>query len=198
MKIIKLSKENKYSKEMEDWYIKRTNNHIELVRKYCQKIIDSFPEFKDLKNRMKVHDDSKFENIEKEPYVFITWKYKCQDEGWDFEDCNPPEDIDDLMHEATLHHILNNSHHPEFHLSEEEKEGDILNKNNRDKPPEKTLDISNMPDLDIAEMCADWCAVSEEKGNTPKSWADSNIGVRWDFTGKQEKLIYNILDEIWE
>jgi hypothetical protein len=144
-----------------------------------------------------VHDQSKFENPEKDPYVFITWKYKCKDEGWDFEECNPPKDIDDQMFEATYHHCINNSHHPEFHSPDKNIEN-LFNKENRDKPPKKIVDATKMPDLDISEMCADWSGVSDERGGDPRKWAKDNIGVRWKFTKEQEGLIYKILDKIWE
>jgi len=197
MKIIKLAKKD-VRKEMDEWYEKRTRNHIDLVGKYCRRIADKFEEFEELRERLKVHDDSKFEEPEKEAYVFISWKYKCQDDGRDFQECNPPENIDELMNEATKHHILFNSHHPEFHLSEEDKKGDILNEGNRDKPPEKALEVQAIPRLDVAEMVADWVSVSEEKGNTPKSWADKNVNVRWNFTDEQKDLIYELIDATWE
>jgi len=47
--------------------------------------------------------------------------------------------------------------------------------------------------------CADWAAMSEEKGtNTPQGWAGKNINKRWKFTKDQEYLIYDILDNIWD
>ena len=54
-----------------------------------------------------------------------------------------------------------------------------------------------MPLLYIAEMVADWMAMSEEKNTCPYEWADKNIGVRWNFTDKQKEFIYNILDKCW-
>ena len=59
------------------------------------------------------------------------------------------------------------------------------------------VDASEMTRLDIAEMVCDWCAVSEERGNTPKSWADKNVNVRWEFTDEQKDLIYELIDGIW-
>tara|TARA_R110000824_G_scaffold12226_8_gene53692 strand:- start:6834 stop:7424 length:591 start_codon:yes stop_codon:yes gene_type:complete len=181
-------------KKMEAWYIKRTKNHVSLVQKYCKIAAKEFEEFEELLERLTVHDDSKFEEPEMSPYVFITWKYKCQDDdSLTFEDCNPPEDIDDLMHEATSHHITTNSHHPEFHAP-----NFSLNKEDRDAVPDKMVDATSMPRLDVAEMVCDWCSVSEERGNTPKSWADMNVNKRWKFTKEQEDLIYEIIDTIWE
>ncbi len=40
-------------------------------------------------------------------------------------------------------------------------------------------------------------AMSEEKGGTPKNWADKNVNVRWKFTDKQKDLIYELIEKIW-
>ena len=170
----------------------RMDKHIGLVNKYVNIIVDAFPEFNNLTERVKVHDDSKFKFPELEPYVYITWSYKCKDDGVEFE---IPDGMSDKMAEATTHHVLNNRHHPEFHSGED---SDIINTTDRDSPVrDKIIDATSMPDIDIAEMCADWCAVSEERGNTPQEWAKSNIGVRWEFNDHQTSLIYDILDTLW-
>ena len=54
-----------------------------------------------------------------------------------------------------------------------------------------------MPDEYIAEMVADWCSVSLERNNSPKDWADSNLGIRWKFNPRQTKLIYDLIEAIW-
>lgn len=201
MRIIRLNEKTKENDcfgattEMIEWYEKRTKKHIQLVAKYCKKLAEQDESFQELIKRSKTHDDSKFEEPERSAYVWTTWKYKCKDDGKDFNDFNPPEDIDDLMNAATLHHVISNSHHPEYHSPDQEN---VINKKNRDKPPEKTVDATKMPKMDIAEMCCDWCAVSEEKGNSPFTWADNNVGKRWNFTEDQTELIYNILDKLWE
>lgn len=180
-------------KDMESWYEERTRKHIAMVSKYCKKLANHDGKYSELIERSKIHDKSKFEEPEKTPYVYITWKYKCKDDGMDFEDCDPPEDMDDKMFEATLHHIKNNRHHPEYHT-----EKVSLNQEDRDKPPDEMVDGTKMNDIDIAEMCCDWCAVSQEKGGTPQSWADKNVNVRWEFTERQKDLIYHLLDVLWE
>jgi hypothetical protein len=178
-------------KEMYDWFEKRTNKHIDSVRKYCKKIADyDNDRFKGIIERGKIHDDSKFNASEYEPYVYTTWKYKCEKDGKEFE---APEEMEDKMYEATEHHVKNNKHHPESHSSQKE----VINKNDRDKPPENAVDASKMSELDIAEMCADWMAVSEERGTSPKTWADDNIGKRWKFTNEHEDLIYELIKEIF-
>jgi len=176
------------TKEMGERFEKRTRRHIDLVQKYAKKIEKLFPELKGLVDQAKKHDASKYESPEYEPYVYITWRYKRKEEdGKDFE---IPKEIDD--HIATFHHVTHNSHHPEFH--DPEVKEDSINPKDRHKPPEKIVNATNMPDLDIAEMVADWCAMSEEKSSDPLVWADQNVGKRWKFSKKQKDLIYKLIN----
>jgi len=172
------------TKEMKDWFQKRTKLHIDLVQKYCRKIhkydAERFPK---IIERGKAHDQSKLEDPELEPYIFVTWKHKCKDDDKKFD---PPKDLSDRMNKATEHHITSNSHHPEFHCDKEDLE------------KSSGRDATKMSDEDIAEMVADWCAMSEEKGNTPKSWADQNVNKKWIFTDDQTDLIYELIDAIWD
>lgn len=177
--------------EMKTFFNTRTNNHINLVQKYAQKIADTNPELVRVVQQASKHDASKYEDPEHTPYLYITWKYKCADEGKDFE---IPKYID--HNGATLHHIKSNRHHPEYHdLGSNDKS---LNSENRDDIPERPTDASKMNDVDIAEMVADWSAMSEEKGGSPREWADKNVNKRWNFTGEQKKLIYKLIDDIWD
>ena len=190
----KAKEEDPEYQKMKDFFDKRTNKHIERVQKYCEKIEEFDSEiFMGLIDQAKDHDASKFKDPEIEPYIYVTWGYKCKDDGVDFD---PPEGMDDKMNEATTYHVLHNSHHPEYHAGED---SEVINKEDRDSPVrDKIIDGTKMPDLDIGEMCADWCSVSEEKGNNPEEWAKKNIGTRWKFNKDQEDLIYELIDEIWE
>jgi len=190
MRIVKIASDDK--KAMKDWFEKRTKKHIERVQKFCKKIVDYDDKYEELIERGEVHDQSKFEDPEIDPYIYISWKYKCQDDGVDWE---PPEGLDDKMNKATEHHVKNNRHHPECHC---EKEVDLINRKDRDKPPEEMIDATKMPKLDVAEMVADWCSMSDEKGGNPKDWADKNVNIRWKFNKGQEELIYELIDAIWE
>ena len=58
--------------------------------------------FGDLIERGKIHDQSKLSNPERDPYIFITWQYKCKDDGVDF-DISP--EMEDEMNQATQHHV---------------------------------------------------------------------------------------------
>jgi hypothetical protein len=141
-----------------------------------------------LVKQAKEHDASKFKEPELTPYKHITWSYKMKDEGESFE---VSDELRARMTAATIHHVKNNKHHPEYHSP---VEVDLINREDRDKPPEKIVDAMAMPDEDIAEMCADWLAMAEEKGTSAKSWADKNVNIRWKFTDKQKALIYHLLE----
>ena len=175
----------KINREMIDWYHLRTNNHINCVRRNCEHLAGKYPDIgEELVKAGEVHDGSKFEDPEYSSYILITWRYKCADEGKEFE---IPGTIDK---DATFHHIKHNKHHPEYWS---DCGNDVLNSANRDKPSTTMVDGSGMSDVAIAEMCCDWHAVSLERGNTAKDWADSNINVRWAFTDDQISKIYEYL-----
>jgi len=195
MKIVKLANDMKDVKDwdkMVDWFEKRTNNHIKLVQKYCELVADYDPVFEELIERGEVHDASKFEEPEMTPYVWTTWQYKCKDDGIKLE---IPEDIKEKMNAATFHHVKHNKHHPENHT---EQSKDILNREDRDKPPSEIIDATKMEDIDIGELVCDWMAMAEEKGTNPKDWADKNVNIRWKFTNKQKDLIYDLIKNIWK
>lgn len=179
-------------KKMKAHFEKRTKRHIQLTQKYCKLINDKVKGFEGIVERGEIHDQSKYKKPEMDPYIWLTWDYKCKDDG---VKCQMPKGMKDKIHEATKHHIVSNAHHPEYH--DDSKTDAFLNRDDRDKPPKKMVNGTKMSDLDIAEMVADWCAMSEERGNTPRAWANQNINVRWKFTPEQEKLIYRIIKAIW-
>lgn len=180
------------NKQMIDWFNIRTKNHIDLVKKYCKKLYDFDPSFyKELLERGKTHDNSKLVEPELTPYIYVTWRYYCKDNGIPFE---VSEETEKSMHEATEHHVHSNSHHPEFFDM-----NSSINNEDRDAPSKSITNATSMNEIDLAEMCCDWCAMSEEKGeNGPFDWADRNINKRWKFTDDQVDYIYTILDFLWE
>jgi len=190
MKIYKLAKSDEHD-EMLAWFKKRTEMHIGFVKKYCKKIEEYDNRFKGLLEQANDHDASKFEDPEIDPYVYVTWEYYCKEHNREFK---APEGTKDEMNKATQHHVKNNKHHPEYYS---DKEIGLINRQDRDKPPEEIVDATKMPDMDLAEMCADWCAVSEEKNTQPKTWADKNINIRWKFTDDQKDLIYELIEAVF-
>ncbi len=178
------------TEEMQKHFEARTARHIGLVQKYCKRLAEAFPDLDGLLYKGSVHDSSKFEDPELLPYIWLTWRYKCKDDGIP---CVLPEGMEDKINEATEHHIQNNAHHPEFH----QPQTDTVNESDRDAPPDDPTDATSMPRLDIAECVADWCAMSEERGNTPREWADKNINIRWLFDSQQVSWIYEMIDAVW-
>lgn len=182
MKIIETKKYIKIAetqKEKKDFFNKRTNKHIDRVQNAAKKIVDKYNEYKELLEQVEDHDASKFEEPEMTPYIELTW-LKKQDQGDD-----GGKDIEN----ATLHHIKNNKHHPEYH----NKEKANIDSTNRDKSIE-CISTRNMDDVSIAEMVADWQAMAEELGtNTSREWYDDVKNVRWSFSKKQEELIDKFL-----
>jgi hypothetical protein len=191
---MKLSRENHNPEnydEMKAFFKKRTDMHVGLVQKYCRKIEDYDPErFKGLCDQAKYHDKSKYEDPEIEPYIYVTWSYRCKDKGEKFE---VPDEIDKAMNEATQHHVISNKHHPEYYCG---KKVGLINRKDRDKPPSEIVDATSMPVVSIAEMVGDWLAMSEEKGTSCKGWADKNVNIRWKFDDDQKDLIYELIDKI--
>lgn len=175
--------------EMEDWFTLRTRKHIALVQKWAKFIEYVDPQFAGLYNRTLVHDQSKFEEPEHTPYIYITWDYKCKADKIPY---TMPADMKEKGNEATYHHVKNNTHHPEFFDPTTTLE-ETLNQGNRDGLPTKMVNATAMAPMDIAEMCADWLAVSEERGTKARDWANNNVNKRWKFNDDQVALIYRLI-----
>lgn len=166
--------------EMEAWFEKRTAKHISLVQKYAKKIEGYGKDrFVGLVENTKVHDDSKYNDPERKPYIRLSWKHKSDN----YKSYKTPGHIADKeIDAATLHHIRNNEHHPEYW--------------DKQDPAPKVIDATKMSDVYIAEMVADWLAMAEELDNSAKDWADKKVNVRWNFTKEQKKLIYELIEVV--
>lgn len=183
--------------EKEQFFVDRTNKHIQLVQDAAAKIVEAYPEFDKLLKQVETHDQSKLEEPERIPYIEITWRHKLENEKGEYDPYNgkgyqtPGKLEKEEENVATIHHITTNSHHPEYHL--EDKSDANINKDDRDKS-DKCVDAFLMPPSDIVEMIADWQAMSEElKTNTSREWFDKQKDVRWHFTEEQEELIDKLL-----
>jgi hypothetical protein len=177
--------------EMETWFEERTNRHINLVKKYAKLVEEYDPEtFKGLTKQVENHDELKFKEPERTPYIKLTWQHKSDN----YKGYKTPGTIDNKeINKATLHHILNSDHHPEFWQAK--KEG-LLNTNDRDEIPKEIVDATKMPDINVAEMCCDWLAMSHELGTSVKDWADKTVNKRWKFTNHQKDFIYDLINNI--
>jgi hypothetical protein len=185
--------------EQVKYFEDRTHLHIELVQKYAKMIGEAIPELAGVIQQASHHDDSKLEEPERTPYINITWRHKKEKEvgahnpikgqGYQTPGMLAKEDEND----AALHHITTNSHHPEAHCK-----GEQNTDNSRSTGKNiKCLNVEAMPDIDIAEMVADWAAMSEElKKNTVREWFDTQKDKRWHFSPHQEELIDKLLNVI--
>ena len=155
------------TQDMVDFYHRRTAKHINFVDQNLQRLKYAFSDLEtDVIDRLGLdHDASKYSDCERDGYILITEKYK--DDHKKYFSKNQEQ----LMADAWNHHKLKNRHHPEHHSN-----------------------IEDMNKYDLAEMVADWAAISQEKNTSLKDWADQNIGKRFKFNKEQTKLIYKYLD----
>jgi hypothetical protein len=157
--------------DMFKFYEKRTKEHIDRVIKYGKNLSKKHPEIKGIVERCKLHDKSKYSVEEQVPYVHLSWYYKLKNEGKEY---TYPQGMKKRVDIACEHHVCSNKHHPEAHKSP-----------------------NDMTPLDLAEMIADWCSMSEEMGNDPKGWADKTVGSKWNFNEENTKLIYELIEKAW-
>lgn len=173
------------------YFIDRTQKHICLVNENIDKLIMANVEGNWFDSGILLlaginHDGAKFREPEFEPYVELTWQNYM---GKAY--VTPGLIQDKAINEATLHHIRNASHHPEYWVKNKNETN--VDPNNRDKSL-KCVECYDMPPVALAEMVCDWKAMADEKKtNTARDWFNKQRGVRWAFSPEQEKLIDTFL-----
>jgi hypothetical protein len=185
----------KITPEMVDHFKGRTNLHINLVKKYANKLMpflekNNISWISEFKNNINRHDNTKLQNLV--PYVLITWEYYCKRKGIPFEITNKYRK---RMHNATMQHCMHDKHHPEYW--DPNFSSKMINFNNGDEPTNTIINATKMNAVSLAEMVCDWCAVSEEKNTCPYEWLDKNLNTRWYFNNGQIKFVKQILKIIW-
>jgi hypothetical protein len=176
------------------FFLARTKAHVGRVKRNVGILAEKFPDIgPDLLEQVKTHDDTKYQEPEYTPYVEITWRYKCQAEGIDYQ---VSDEVQAAMNEATMHHIKSNKHHPEYW--DAEFTADKFNHQDRDSVPDQMVDGRQMNKVSIAEMCCDWVSMAQEKqnSNSAHGWADMNVNKRWRFSDEQVGWIYLFLDTL--
>jgi hypothetical protein len=164
----------KPTEKMFNFFNRRTSNHINKVKRNLLTIIGSNEAFNlnldtnELSKRIPIHDKSKFSKEEFIPYVWLTEYYRCKNSNIPFE--YPPK-VEEKTKEAATHHYQSNRHHPEFHS----------------KP-------SDMSNEDIAEMIADWAAMSQELNNSLKEFTNKSLTTKYNFTKEQTELINKLVN----
>jgi len=178
----------KDQQDMEDHFRKRTAEHVGRVKANAAKCAAAFPDIGPaLLEQVSIHDDTKYNFPEFFPYLHITWKYKKEADGEVYE---PPADMAEKMHGATVHHVRHNKHHPEYW--DPDFDENSLDPKDRDGVPERMVNGQMMDRVSIAEMVCDWIAMSLEKSGKPDAtaWANMNINKRWKFTDQQVYWIW--------
>jgi hypothetical protein len=191
MKLSDMSTPKDQWTEMVNLFYSRTERHIVLVQKYAQIIYEYFDRVSaELVTNAFKHDASKYQPPEYTPYVYLTWGKQnnmdftsicrkmpeCKIHGF-----RTPRDIQTAIDKATLHHITTNKHHPEYYAP------------NVSDDKNKIIIATAMDLISLAEMCADWAAMSEELGTDLVKWAYEKIGVKWRFHPHQKRDIADFL-----
>lgn len=156
--------------EMEKFYLQRTNDHIDRVKKNI-----SFLESKTGMKINKDHDKSKFSREEYIPYIYLSWYYKCKKDNIEYH--YPPK-VKEQIDLAVQHHYNYNRHHPEYFKDNISGNGNI----------------SDMKDEDIAEMICDIKAMSQELGGDPKQFLEKKIIPKHKFNKHQTTLMNQLIN----
>ena len=159
--------------EMFAFYERRTNEHIERVRRCLMLLANATEHTAELTARADVHDASKFDPEERIPYVWLTEYHRCRKTGEPFA---YPAGIEAAVKQAVHHHVTSNRHHPDFHA-----------------------DPNDMSDIDLIEMVCDWTAMAQEfnqDGGSARGWADKKVGTRIAFNADKRRFIYRVIEEL--
>jgi hypothetical protein len=155
------------------FYERRTNEHIERVRR-CLALLAAVTAYgEELLERARVHDASKFGPEERIPYVWLTEYHRCRQHGEPFA---YPEGVAAMVKRAVHHHLTTNRHHPECHA-----------------------DPNDMSEVDLIEMVCDWTAMAQEfgqDGGSARGWADKTVGKRVAFSAAKRRFIYQMIEEL--
>ena len=159
------------TEEMVAFYERRTEEHIELVRR-CLTVVASMTEYADeLNERALIHDASKYGPEERIPYIWLTEYHRCRRAGESF---SYPDGMEERVRSAIDHHMTTNRHHPDFHS-----------------------DPNDMTDVDLIEMVCDWTAMAQEfgqDGGSARGWADKTIGSRLHLNDSKRRFVYAMID----
>jgi hypothetical protein len=157
--------------EMVAFYERRTNEHIDRVRRCLSVMAASTEHTEGLNECARLHDASKFSPAERIPYIWLTEFHRCRRSGETF---TYPAGVEEQVHAAVEHHLTENRHHPDDHA-----------------------DPNDMSDVDLIEMVCDWTAMAQEfdqDGGSARGWADQTIGNRLPFNDDKRQFIYEMID----
>ena len=142
------------------------------MQTHLQRLAGKYPEMRaELLQRAAKHDLHKFSKEGKEPYTWLTHKYKCLREKVPFD--SPGKAMEKRMETVVDDHYKCCPHHPEYHATPDA-----------------------MSEVDVAEMICDWQAVSDEYGSDINAWIDDNVGKRWKFDESHVTMIHRFVGDL--
>jgi phage-related protein (TIGR01555 family) len=151
----------------------RERRHCEAVRQGIDTLLESFDfealEALELRSRARTHDASKMSRPEQRWFVWNTHRYRCAALGVQYDE---PGEVSETVRNAVQFHKARNRHHPEYHESP-----------------------ADMTDVDLAELAADWSAVSAENGSSAIDWLDKTSD-RFAFTDDQVDKLRRFIEAI--
>lgn len=157
------------------------DRHCALVRENIQVLakthIWSKYELDQLRSRSLYHDMSKRSPNEYTPYILRYWRTHCKKHSIDFHETIPGKYIgvsDQIIRDGVFHHITHNQHHPEW-----------------------WPDPDDMGHVDLAEMVADWYAMSREHKSSIDDWIAYVIPRRYHFQNALP-MIHSFVDALKE
>lgn len=171
-KLYRMERNEQYEEhlELKDRFIERTKRHVALVNKYAARAGSEFPN----------HDKDKLGKNMVEGYMHILNPNRTKEE-------------EELLDRVTFAHVTLSSHHPEYWTST-----DLSGFTRKNFCPNGTVDATKMSCRALVEMTADWCAMSEEFGNTPYEWFDKVLNTRWKFDPEQVMFIEYLIEKMWD
>lgn len=113
------------------------------------------------------HDSDKYSAELIDAYTLLTWQKN-------HDDIILADDAKLIVKNAVKTHLKNNRHHPQA-----------------------WVDVADMDDASLKEMCCDLCAMSKEFGDNPQKFFSSNLSNKYQFTLKQKKLVSKTLDFLY-
>jgi hypothetical protein len=156
--------------EMTEFFVSRTKYHISLVQTHMVNLTKILPYGKELIERGKRHDESKWSEEEMIPYIWLTHFHKCKRDGHSLV---YPPGVEKAIKLAITHHVTHNRHHHEFHQNP-----------------------NNMTEIDLIEMVCDWTAMSQElnqDNHSAKGWADKVVGKKIILNNEKSIFLYNTI-----
>lgn len=159
--------------EMVERFEHRTREHIARVQNCLAVMAKATKHGRELLQRGREHDASKFSEEERIPYIWLTEYHRCRHSGQPF---SYPPGMEEQVEAAIQHHMSANRHHPEYYANP-----------------------NDMTDVDIIEMVCDWTAMAQEFGEpngSARSWADKVVGHRVGFSSERAQFIYKTIFQL--